>query len=288
MILLLNTAGCVRWEFSLLRDHWDGELASMARAAMREHSAGDPQLCEHDYSEGWVAGYENILRGGNGDPPLVPPTEYMDPFTRRPSQSNRVNCWHDGYLAGAEAARQRGVAGYAKIPGSVPRDAAMLQPPFYCNDLREASAPMVSPTKSLPAPLPAVLKQQDDLEESPAAGAPTEVLQPTAPRNDLEAGESQLLSPSDTKSPAEPATLPAPLPAPNKANEEKDDDLLLPDAAALPLEGPADSVANSFQRLHQAAATARNAGWHVPLPPVRQDRVAETPVPVPREAQPRR
>ena len=257
VLLLVSSVGCARWEFSLLREHWDGELKGIAKAAMRENVAGDSRLCEHDYAQGWTQGYESILRGGNGEPPLIPPTEYMDPFSRRPSQADRVNVWRDGFIAGVAVAHERGVSGYARLPGGLPRDPASLQSPFYCRDTVEFSSPPSTRTV-LPSPLPAVLKDEtNDAKKSKPLGSEPSTSKPMDKHKSLD--NDDLLSPIDKPDKARPEKLPSPKAKTPTANSLDD-----------------DSVMNSFQRLDQAAAVAKQSGWIVPLPPVRQDRIAET------------
>lgn len=70
----------------------------------------------HDFAKGFKAGYRNILNGGNGCQPTMPPRDYWKPCFRNAEGHCRVNAWFEGFAHGAMAAEQDGVAGYGFIP----------------------------------------------------------------------------------------------------------------------------------------------------------------------------
>ncbi len=302
LLLLGSTVGCTRWELSLRRESWDVELRSMTQAAMQRYAAMDSRLTNSDFAAGWKAGYENILRGGAGDPPLVPPKQYLNPASRREGEGQRVNAWHDGFITGAAAARDSGLDSYSHLPTGLPQSEAMLGSPFYSAELPPPASPATSQAlPTLPAPLPPVFRQPNLSEPLPEPVTVLESPPNHSPNNSTATTESA--SPSDRIPADKPQSLPKPLtpsaPGPNDSNEAKPfptqpesvipsvkpisarsmiQDQMMQDRVTLfsaPTTTPSTST-EAFESLQQSAGQLRASGWIVPVPPARDGRVAES------------
>lgn len=85
------------------RDHvWANRAYNMA------HRGQSRPLMSH-HRKGFVAGYCDVCRGGDGYVPALPPDEYWS-YEYQSSQGQEcVRAWFDGYPAGVAAARQTGV-----------------------------------------------------------------------------------------------------------------------------------------------------------------------------------
>ncbi len=65
------------------------------------------------FRKGFVAGYIDVCRGGNGYVPAVPPSEYMNYEYQSAEGASCVNAWFEGFPAGAQAAKTRNLDQYA-------------------------------------------------------------------------------------------------------------------------------------------------------------------------------
>lgn len=72
--------------------------------------------CPYHFACGFKAGYRNILDGGNGCQPTLPPQCYWKPAYQTPEGRCKVNSWFDGFSHGALAAKQDGYGGMGEIP----------------------------------------------------------------------------------------------------------------------------------------------------------------------------
>lgn len=68
------------------------------------------------FSRGFKAGYRNILDGGNGCQPALPPKIYWKPAFQTPVGKLKTYHWFDGFSHGALAAKQDGYDGIGSIP----------------------------------------------------------------------------------------------------------------------------------------------------------------------------
>ena len=69
-----------------------------------------------DFASGFRAGYENILAGGKGCQPTLPPRLYWKPCYQNPEGQGKIQSWFDGYSHGALAAQQDGYSNLQTIP----------------------------------------------------------------------------------------------------------------------------------------------------------------------------
>ena len=89
------------------------------------------------FAKGFKAGYRNILEGGSGCQPTLPPQLYWKPCYQTPEGRCKINSWFDGFSHGALAAQQDGYSNMGEIPlsptarmnlelANTPRDPAMF------------------------------------------------------------------------------------------------------------------------------------------------------------------
>ena len=73
---------------------------------------------EHPYhfARGFKAGYRNILDGGPGCQPTLPPQCYWKPAYQTPEGRSKINAWFDGFSHGALAGKQDGYGDMGEIP----------------------------------------------------------------------------------------------------------------------------------------------------------------------------
>lgn len=111
-----------------------------------------------DFASGFRAGYQDILNGGNGCQPTLPPRHYWKSCFRNAEGHCRVNAWFAGFAHGAIAAEQDGAAAYGFIPISPTAQANLAtasQPPAeYDWSAQAPPAPGPAEMGLEPTPLP--------------------------------------------------------------------------------------------------------------------------------------
>lgn len=70
----------------------------------------------YHFACGFKAGYRDILNGGSGCQPTLPPKCYWKPTYQTPEGRCKTNAWFDGFSHGALAAKQDGYGGMGEIP----------------------------------------------------------------------------------------------------------------------------------------------------------------------------
>ena len=68
------------------------------------------------FAKGFKAGYRNVLDGGNGCQPTLPPKCYWKPQFQTPKGRCQTHAWFDGFSHGALAAKQDGYGDLGQIP----------------------------------------------------------------------------------------------------------------------------------------------------------------------------
>ncbi|MEQ9410059.1 MAG: hypothetical protein RIK87_20145 [Fuerstiella sp.] len=68
------------------------------------------------FARGFRAGYRNVLEGGSGCQPTLPPQWYWKPCFQTPEGRCKTYAWFDGYSHGALAAKQDGYGDLGEIP----------------------------------------------------------------------------------------------------------------------------------------------------------------------------
>lgn len=113
----------------------------------------------YHFARGFKAGYRNVLEGGSGCQPTLPPQLYWKPCYQTPEGRCKTNAWFDGFSHGALAARQDGYNNMGEIPlsptarmnmelANTPRDPAMFwteQSPAAGNVVLPGNGAVVQP-----------------------------------------------------------------------------------------------------------------------------------------------
>ncbi|MCA9051841.1 MAG: hypothetical protein KDA89_24050 [Planctomycetaceae bacterium] len=68
------------------------------------------------FAKGFKAGYRNVLDGGSGCQPTLPPQCYWKPKYQTSEGNCQIHSWFDGYSHGALAAKQDGYGHMGEIP----------------------------------------------------------------------------------------------------------------------------------------------------------------------------
>ena len=172
----------------------------------RTVASGQACNCSVDYEDGFKEGFSNyLMRGGNGDPPPLPPRRYRAVEYQTPAGYAQVEKWFAGYRHGADVAQGSGDRRWITGPSSTALAVSTVE--------IETSAKQMS---SLPAPEPAfnahVLLPRNDA----ARPAPT-----TAVAHPPARAEPQIMQVAATmpanQPPIQPAT-PPPLMLPQNAS----------------------------------------------------------------------
>src|ERR1043165_3525817 len=102
-----------------------------AEAAWSEICAAEEATAHSsDYAAGFKDGYaEYLLRGGEGEPPLVAPCKYHDLRYQTPQGYQAIQDWFSGYRHGAAVARQSGVRRWITGPSALATDRHDAPPP---------------------------------------------------------------------------------------------------------------------------------------------------------------
>ncbi|MEP3478546.1 MAG: hypothetical protein ABJZ55_04805 [Fuerstiella sp.] len=70
----------------------------------------------YHFAKGFKAGYTDVLDGGSGCQPTLPPQCYWKPAYQSPEGRSKTNSWFDGFSHGALAAEQDGYGDLGEIP----------------------------------------------------------------------------------------------------------------------------------------------------------------------------
>ncbi|MEY2726257.1 MAG: hypothetical protein RLZZ458_2124 [Planctomycetota bacterium] len=114
---LLTATGC-----SSLHDYVIQTETGIRNSIITQKAWGEWSWCYDDleypgdFSKGFKAGYQNVLAGGKGCQPTLPPRCYWKPYYETPSGRARIAAWFDGFSHGALAANQDGMAGLSELP----------------------------------------------------------------------------------------------------------------------------------------------------------------------------
>ena len=115
--LLCCTAGC-----SALQDHWIDMETDLRNHILAQRAWGEWSWCYDEldqpkhFAGGFKDGYIDVINGGNGCQPTLPPKCYWKPHYQSPEGRSCVEAWFDGFSHGALAAQQDGQANLGQIP----------------------------------------------------------------------------------------------------------------------------------------------------------------------------
>lgn len=99
--LFLSLCGCT----SLADCKYELRQKIRTSQAWHEFDGCNDQCFTCDYHDGWKKGYYDVLTGGDGRPPVVPPKRYWKPPVFAEHDPTRQNDWYTGYQDGAACAK---------------------------------------------------------------------------------------------------------------------------------------------------------------------------------------
>lgn len=115
--LLCCTAGC-----SALQDHCIELETDLRNQILAQRAWGEWSWCYDEldhpkhFARGFKDGYTDVINGGNGCQPTLPPKCYWKPHYQSPDGRACIEAWFDGFSHGALAAQQDGQANLGQIP----------------------------------------------------------------------------------------------------------------------------------------------------------------------------
>lgn len=118
LLIVVLVAGCAPWSRGISSiedfgtDYRDLVLGLTAYTRIHGNSTSRPFKC------GFVEGYHDVLAGGNGCPPPIPPKKYWLRYSRLANGQQQINEWFAGFEDGAAAAKSNGFDRSAQIPVS--------------------------------------------------------------------------------------------------------------------------------------------------------------------------
>ena len=134
---------CINEQETELRNH------ILAQKAWGEWSwCYDELAYPMHFAKGFKAGYTDILEGGPGCQPTLPPRCYWKPHYQNAEGRAKTNAWFDGFSHGALAAQQDGHSNMGQIPISPTARANLMS-----RHAQGAPSPWTVPTRQ-PAPVP--------------------------------------------------------------------------------------------------------------------------------------
>lgn len=101
--LFLSLSGCT----SLSDCKYEMGQKIRTGQAWHEFDGCNDQCFTLDYRDGWKQGYYDVLTGGDGRPPIVPPKKYWKPPVFTEHDPSRQNDWFIGYQDGASCAKSQ-------------------------------------------------------------------------------------------------------------------------------------------------------------------------------------
>lgn len=101
--LFLSLSGCT----SLSDCKYEMGQKIRTGQAWHEFDGCNEQCFTLDYRDGWKQGYYDVLTGGDGRPPVVPPKKYWKPPVFTEHDPSRQNDWFIGYQDGASCAKSQ-------------------------------------------------------------------------------------------------------------------------------------------------------------------------------------
>lgn len=116
-MLLFSAAGCNSISDMCLETEMGARDCVLAHKAWGHWSWCYDELNHpHHFAKGFRAGYEDILGGGKGCQPTIPPRCYWKPCYQTPEGQCKTQAWFDGFSHGALAAQQDGYGNLQTIP----------------------------------------------------------------------------------------------------------------------------------------------------------------------------
>ena len=116
-LLLLTATGCnaMRDSINDCETRLRNEVLSQ-KAWCQWSWAYDDLDHPYHFSKGFKAGYEDVVAGGKGCQPTLPPRCYWKPCYQSAAGRSKINAWFEGFSHGALAAEQDGYGNLQAIP----------------------------------------------------------------------------------------------------------------------------------------------------------------------------
>jgi hypothetical protein len=130
----------------------------MAAAAWQQTGTSAAARCSQpqDLQAGFMAGFTYyVKRGGDGEPPPVPPSSYWKESYRSAEGHAQVQAWFDGYRLGTRLAREGGYRERQTLLLSRPLTEGVRHESGADGNAAPVTGPdRTMPTEMLPAPTP--------------------------------------------------------------------------------------------------------------------------------------
>jgi hypothetical protein len=117
MLVTVSLTGCAS-----LQSGQDGFGTGLRHKCMAQQAWNEWSWCYDEldhprhFAKGFKAGYRDVIQGGNGCQPTLPPKCYWKSCYQSAEGRCKVNSWFDGFSHGALAAQQDGVGDWTQIP----------------------------------------------------------------------------------------------------------------------------------------------------------------------------
>ena len=109
--------GCSALQDCVIETEMDTRNSILTQKAWLEWSwVYDDLEFPYHFAKGFKAGYRDVLEGGSGCQPTLPPRCYWKPCFQTPVGRCQVHAWFDGFSHGALGAKQDGFDGLSEIP----------------------------------------------------------------------------------------------------------------------------------------------------------------------------
>lgn len=121
-VLLLTLASTILPGCSVIHEEIIETETCVRNCILAQKAWGHWSWCYKDldhpyhFSKGFKEGYQNILEGGSGCQPTLPPECYWKPCYETPEGHCKIHAWFDGFSHGALAAKQDGYGALTGIP----------------------------------------------------------------------------------------------------------------------------------------------------------------------------
>lgn len=117
LILFCSAAGC-----NAVHEHVIDAEMDLRNCVLAQKAWGEWSWCYDDldhplhFAKGFKEGYRDVLDGGNGCQPTLPPQCYWKPQFQTPEGRCKINAWFEGFSHGALAAKQDGYGNLQELP----------------------------------------------------------------------------------------------------------------------------------------------------------------------------
>jgi len=132
VLVVIQSSGCMSGPYNNRGALLDNAFISYrdrvwAARAYNEQFGGRPSLFTDHHRRGFIEGYCNVCRGGDGNAPGLPPKDYWTSQYQSQQGSVCVNEWFEGFPEGAAVAKSDNAGRYSNVYMSQMLDAAISQ-----------------------------------------------------------------------------------------------------------------------------------------------------------------